>query len=158
MIRRKGGQPTGRLPRLKEADIQSACVGFLELDGWRALRTDPCSDKARATGFGTKGMADHLFMRLPVRPDYVEREHMKAVQYACAFPYRSVKSRASCVEVMWIEFKRPGTKAAKHQLDWHLAERIRGFLTLIAGLDFEPTYDGFVAWYRQSGLLRRPGL
>ena len=59
------------------------------------------------------------------------------------------------ITVMWIEFKRPGGKPSQAQLVWHRDERARGALTLIAGVDFEPTIEGFMAYYAQSGLKRR---
>ncbi len=58
-------------------------------------------------------------------------------------------------EVMWIEWKSKRGKAAEHQKRWHAAERARGAFTLIAGEDFPKTIEGFQAWYRASGLMRR---
>src|ERR1035438_8174822 len=46
-----------------EALIEAECTKLLEEDGWRALRTDPVSDKAKGKGFGEIGMADHLYIR-----------------------------------------------------------------------------------------------
>lgn len=59
-VKYKGARPR-RVPL--ESEIQQQCADLLALDGWRALRTDPCSDRGRAKGFGEKGMADHLFLR-----------------------------------------------------------------------------------------------
>ena len=118
---------------LRESDIARTCSDLLQADGWRMLITDPVSDKSRGKGFGEKGMADRLYLR------YL--------------------SGAPAAEIIWIEWKRTvrgkATKATPHQLDWHRDERARGALTLIAGIDFEATIEGFQAWYRDSGLQRR---
>src|SRR3974390_705182 len=53
-------------PQPSEEQIQETCTRLLELDGWRALRTDPCSDRARGKGFGEVGMADYLYIRYNV--------------------------------------------------------------------------------------------
>jgi hypothetical protein len=123
-----------------ERDIQNACTGYLELDGWRSLQTDPVSDRRRGKGFGEAGMADHLYIRYPICGNFKPRAQADA-------------------EVMWIEWKRMkgknATKATQHQLDWHAAERARGALTLIAGVDFPASIEGFIKWYEQSGLNRR---
>jgi len=117
--------------RLREIDIQRQCSDYLALDGWRMLRTDPCSDRRRGKGFGEVGMADCLYIRY--EPELQAR-------------------------VLWIEWKRPGCHPTPQQQQWHLAERARGALTWIAGVDFPADYDSFLLYYRQSGLLRRKGL
>jgi hypothetical protein len=129
---------------LTEKHLQDACSRVLELDGWRRLKTDPVSRREWGKGFGELGMADDLYIRCLYRPTdrYI--------------------GRALC-QVMWIEWKKvdprsnsaKATKAAQHQKDWHLLERKRGALTLIAGEDFPATFEGFLAWYRTSGLMRR---
>lgn len=130
---------------LSEAAIQQTCAEFMALDGWRALKTDPCSDKSRGKGFGETGMADHLFIRYSSTES---RERGKARGFDL------VDS-----EVLWVEFKkldrhgRP-TKPTQKQLDWHATERNRGALTVIAGVDFPATIEGFQAWYNGSGLKR----
>ena len=43
----------------------------------------------------------------------------------------------------------------QHQVAWHQRERARGALTLLAGVDFPATIEGFAEWYRASGLMRR---
>jgi hypothetical protein len=122
-------------PLLKEIDIQRQCSDFLALDGWRMLRTDPCSDRRLGKGFGEIGMADCLYLR---------------------YGYLGYMNTAA--EVIWIEWKRPGGKLMPKQIQWHRAERSRGAITFIAGVDFPADFGGFLAWYRASGLLRRPGL
>jgi len=119
---------------LTEKHLAEACSQVLELDGWRRLRTDPVSRREWGKGFGELGMADDLYIR-----------------------YNDV-FRNCVAEVMWIEWKRlrgkKATKAAQHQKDWHVLERKRGAVTLIAGENFIATFDGFLAWYRASGLMR----
>ena len=127
-------------PRLTEAQIERQCSDFLALDGWRGLKTDPCSDRTHAKGFGELGMADHLYIR-----------------------YGDIRGSGTRImslgaEVVWIEWKRPGCSPTPRQVAWHVAERKRGALTMIAGVDFPASFEGFLAWYRNSGLLRKEGL
>lgn len=68
------------------------------------------------------------------------------------------KDSAMCVvraDVMFIEWKKKGGKAAQHQKDWHAKECARGALTLIAGEDFPASIEGFAQWYKASGLQRK---
>lgn len=128
------------MPKLSEADIERTCSDFLALDGWRPLKTDPCSDRARGKGFGELGMADRLYIR----------------QLFDAFAISpTIKAGA---QVVWIEWKSKRGKPSQKQLDWHQAERARGALTWIAGVDFPASIEGFMQFYRESGLLRRAGL
>lgn len=127
---------------VSEAFIESEVTKLLEEDGWRALRTDPVSDRGRGKGFGEIGMADHLYIRYQFAPSTWE----------CLVPPAAWPLAPS--EVLWIEFKRSGEKPKKHQTAWHTRERARGALTLIAGEDFPATVAGFRAWYDASGLRR----
>lgn len=115
--------------------IEAECTKLLEEDGWRALRTDPVSDRSKGKGFGEPGMADHLYIR------YSFPSHPEPIWRAVA-------------EVLWIEFKSAKGKPKRHQLDWHQKERARGALTLIAGVDFPASVAGFTDWYAKSGLQR----
>lgn len=124
---------------VSEAVIEAECTKILECDDWRALRTDPVSDRSKGKGFGEVGMADHLYIRYA--PPVAEGDY-----HPCA----GVR-----VDLIWIEFKRPGEKPKKHQTAWHAKERARGALTLIAGEDFPATVEGFRKWYAASGLARR---
>lgn len=167
-------------PRImRERDIQIACTGYLELDGWRALRTDPVSDRAtveqirrairshpdylkldpligkkvRGKGFGELGMADHLYVRYQPIHSQIHRDGPHPDR-AHAFGWW--QSVAPCqAEVLWIEWKSAKGKPKPHQLAWHTAERARGALTLVAGVDFPASIEGFILWYEQSGLNRR---
>ncbi len=112
-----------------EADIQEECVKLMQEDGWRALRTDPVSDRGRGKGFGELGMADYIFFR----------------------PGR----RQPMSEVLWVEFKSRDGCPKKHQTDWHYKERSRGFCTWIASVDFPASVEGFREHYAASGLMRR---
>jgi hypothetical protein len=122
---------------LTEAHIQQTVTQFLELDGWRAIRTDPVSDRARGKGFGEIGMPDYLYLRYgsPVFPRYTGPDG---------------KDESLFAQVLWIEFKAPGKAAKPHQLAWHVAERQRGALVLVVD-----DIDSFRQWYAQSGLQRR---
>lgn len=116
-----------------ESDIQAECVKLMQEDGWRALRTDPVSDKSRGKGFGELGMADYLFMR----------------------PLKARFAAFADAEVIWIEWKACNGKVASHQTDWHTKERARGFCTWIASVDFPASVEGFLGHYAASGLMRR---
>lgn len=126
---------TTRTAKPSEADLQAYFTGLLEHDGWRALRTDPTSDRGRAKGFGEIGMADHLYIR-----------------YLYDAKFTIQRSEAS---LLWCEFKTPTGKYSTAQLDWHLLERKRGALTLMVGIDCEATPEGMYAWYKTSGLMRK---
>ncbi len=126
-------------PKLSEADIQRTCTEFLELDGWRHLRTDPVSDRRRGKGFGEIGMADDLFIRY--WKGCIDQTVLKP-------PYESWG------QILWIEWKKLRALPMRHQTAWHERERVRGALTLIAGRDFPATIEGFIEWYRASGFAR----
>ena len=139
----------GKGEQVTEADVQRFVIEFLELDGWRHLRTDPVSDRGRGKGFGELGMADSLFIR------YGDPKRTSGLIFPLCYQAEA--------EVLWIEFKRPATKrkpAGKltpWQLSWHEKERARGALTLRMGMDCEATPEGFQEWYAQSGLAQRVG-
>lgn len=126
--------------KILERDIEAACTQLLQLDGWRVFHMEQQWSEKKRKSVGERGMADVL-----------------AVRYnGC------LKSPpTSNGEVIWLEFKRTTgksgrpTKAAPHQKIWHRDERLRGALTLIAGEDFPASTDGFIAWYRGSGLMRQ---
>jgi len=112
---------------VSEAAIELECCKLLAEDNWRVLKTDPVSDRSRGKGFGERGQADTLCLRYGRQP---------------------------AAEVLWIEWKRPGGRVHKHQIEWHGKERARGAMTVIAGVDFPPSVPGFIDWYRASGLAR----
>ena len=124
-----------------EAHVQQTVREFLEADGWRAIRTDPVSDRARGKGFGEVGMPDYLFVR-----------------YTCdrrgaAYKVVSLKTQIwmeVAAQVLWIEFKRAGQKPKPRQARWIEAERARGALVIVVD-----DIDAFIVWYKASGLNRR---
>lgn len=122
------------MPRLLEVDLARACTDLLTLDGWRALKTDPVSDKKRGKGFGEKGMADYLYIR------YADPGHPGCILLA---------------DVLWIEWKSLQGTVKQHQREWRERERARGARALIAGVDFHASIEGFARWYAQSGLQMR---
>jgi hypothetical protein len=129
--------------KLSESDIERACTDILKLDGWRALKTNPTSDRARGKGFGEIGMADYLYIRYG------------GVVWSGAFTADGWQLPFLGRDVMWIEWKCPRGKLSIRQTAWHLAERACGGLTLIAGIDFPATIEGFREWYvTQSGFNR----
>ncbi len=124
-MKRKPTEPT-------EAQIEQYFTELLELDGWRALRTDPVQRREWGKGFGEIGMADHLYIR-----------------------YREHPQDHAVAEVLWVEFKARGGKPSEKQLAWHTLERKRGALTIIVGINCPASCEGLFAWYKASGLMRR---
>ena len=145
ILQQKMAGPSPKLAakaKLLEKHIEAACTQLLAHDGWRSLKTDPVSDRKRGKGFGELGMADRLYIRYGPSP----RDIQRGFTVANWLP--------EDVELMWIEWKRPGGIVADHQLEWHRLERKRGAMTLIAGEDFPATIEGFWDWYRHSGFSR----
>jgi hypothetical protein len=126
-------------PLFSESDLARACTDLLQLDGWRALKTDPVSRREWGKGFGEKGMADYLYIRYRYQtPGSTE-----------------IPSAHSWAEIMWIEWKTPRGTVAEKQHAWREKERARGAVALIAGIDFHASVEGFCRWYLQSGLQRK---
>lgn len=140
-----GAQPRKQRPVrmsaiVTEAHIQQTITELLQMDGWRAIRTDPVSDRSRGKGFGEIAMPDYLYVRYA----YVvcnERSEFQGWHREDA-------------QVLWIEFKRPGKQPTPAQLAWHAAEEARGALVLVVGTE-ETWWDDFKRWYALSGLQRR---
>jgi len=116
---------------LTEAHVQQTVTEFLQLEGWRAIRTDPVSDRKRGKGFGEVGMPDYLYVRYGIR-------------------HGDGSWMGSQADVLWIEFKRPRQHPTKEQIVWHAVERGRGALVLVID-----DINLFIAWYKNSGLGRR---
>ena len=110
-----------------ERSIQEACCDYLALDNWRRVRTD--MPQLRGLGVQEKGMCDDLFIR-----------------------YRTLVGFA---DVLWIEWKSKKGIHGQKQVEWQAAERARGALVWVAKKDFEPTVEGFMDHYRESGLMRK---
>lgn len=124
--------------KIPEANIEAAITSILEYDGWRSFKMEQNFSEKKQRAFGEAGMPDRLYIR-----------HLAAWMQA-----PRITDRALC-EVLWIEHKAATGKASAAQKLWHAAERKRGALTLIAGEDFEASVDGFLEFYRKSGLMRR---
>ena len=123
-----------------EAQIQKQIDDFLELDGWRIIRTD--LPHLRGLGVQEKGIPDRLYIRywagLSVRgAGIAEKADLLAE-----------------TQSLWIEHKKLRGRLSEHQEAWHAAERARGALVIVAGQDFHPSLDSFCQWYGQSGLQR----
>jgi hypothetical protein len=150
--------------KLSEKHIQETCSAFLELDGWRRLRTEPVSDRGRGTGFGELGMCDDLFIRyegFTVPPGTTERllaAHAEGHVCIHATISANVMSVKALSQVLWVEWKALRGKTATHQKAWHAAERARGALVVVAHQDFKASIEGFAAWYIQSRLQRNMSL
>jgi hypothetical protein len=127
-------QNSSKTKPLSEAHIQATCTAWLALDGWRCIRTD--LPRLRGLGVQERGMPDNLYIR-----------------------YWTVAARGkwhTMADVLWIEWKKKGRKAAEHQRAWHATEREHGAMVLIAGENFPASIEGFCIWYAQSGLQRKP--
>ncbi len=123
--------------KITEKDVQVGVTAFLELDGWRSIRTDPVSDRKRGKGFGEVGMPDYLYVR------YWGKSPM--------WTDRGESNSHHMGDILWIEFKAPGKAPKAHQLNWHDAERTRGALVRVVD-----GFETFRSWYmNESGLNRR---
>lgn len=118
-----------RTPGLLEHHIQQTVTEFLQLDGWRAFRTELTVQRERGRVVGERGQPDYLYLR-----------------YATSVAGQGT----GLASVIWIEFKRPGEKPRADQLAWREAECARGALVLVVD-----DIDQFIEWYRESGLQRR---
>lgn len=121
---------------LTEAHVQETITQFLQLDGWRAFRTELTVQRERGRVVGERGQPDYLYVRYEHFIDH--RPDSRSLYYKAAY-------------VLWIEFKKPGEKPRPEQLAWHEAERKRGALVLVVS-----DIDYFIReWYPASGLARR---
>lgn len=122
-------------PVVTEAHVVEACVAYLQLDSWRALKQEPISRREWGKGSGEMGMPDWLFLRyqFPFHSDWPDIPEMRVV-----------------VEGLWVEFKRPGGKPKPHQVTWAEAERGRGALVWVVD-----SFEALKALYGASGLARR---
>lgn len=128
---------------LREKDIQRTICDLLKADGWRVFQFEQqWSEKKRKT-VGEKGMPDVLAIRYNALSGMTETD----------------EEEWDGDITLWLELKRTirgrATKASTAQLLWHQAERARGALTWIAGVDFPATIEGFQEHYARSGLQRR---
>lgn len=148
------------LAKLLEKDLERAVRDILALDGWIVRKMEQNYSERKRKSVGEPGMADLLAIR------YSDKGIFANLKLQKCYPMGQA-------EVVWLELKRlvaspervrrngvqrqrwpRATQAANHQKAWHVRERERGALTLIAGEDFPATIDGFRDWYRASGLAR----
>ena len=122
-----------------EKAINGAIKTFLELDGWHVFLLETVSRREWAKFTGEKGMPDMLCLR-----------------YAAPVSLPPSFRHVGDAEVLWIESKSKNGRVAQHQSDWHLLERKRGAMVIVAGQDFEPEIEDFIDFYRHSWLQRRP--
>jgi hypothetical protein len=137
---------SSRTKPLSEAHIQATCTAWLELDGWRCVRTD--MPHLRGLGVSEPGMADHQFIR------YANENPYQRVPGGYRGDRQDYKPR-QWAEVLWVEFKKRGGNAEQHQKDWHAKERARGGLVWVLGEDFEASIESFCEFYSKSGLQRK---
>lgn len=99
---------------LSEVDVQRQCIDWLEIHGWRCIRTGYGSihrDGKAVEHYGEEGMPDYL-----------------AIFYA---------DHGAAALVVWIEFKRPGGRGSRKgtlstlQRVWRDVERERGAVVLV---------------------------
>ncbi len=126
---------------IPEKSIQAAIKDILLIDGWRVFETD-AARRHHDTGsvrhpLSEPGMADLLCVRYLGDPDDPHiRDHCFSL-------------------VLWIECKRLAGKSTPEQHLWQSYERERGALVVVLGEDCEASIDGWLNWYRGSGLMRR---
>jgi hypothetical protein len=137
--RAKAPPPLSGKDLLKESHVQQTVVEFMELDGWRAFRTELTVQRERGRVVGERGQPDYLFLRYGRWPKDERSDFQAAIN--CS--------------VMWIEFKRPGEKPRADQLAWHERERARGALVMVVGDSTGDWWGEFKEWYKTSGLQRR---
>jgi hypothetical protein len=135
--------------KILEKHLQKHGEDILQLDGWRILRLEQNFSERKRKIVGEAGAPDGLYVRyahfgfLYINKQLTNTSRDSDVVWEAA------------TEVMWIEWKSPKGKPSTTQQIWHGAERKRGALTLIAGIDFPASIEGFQQWYRASGLQRK---
>lgn len=118
--RTPGSRQVKKRSSITEAHVQQAVVEFLQLDGWRAFRTELTVQRERGRVVGERGQPDYLFIRY------------RGFVGGSKFSSLASPPSQTCADVVWIEFKRPGETPGKHQLAWHEAERSSGLNKRIA--------------------------
>ena len=128
-----------KIPVPTERQIQETCSEWLQLDGWRRIRTD--MKQLRGMGVQEPGMCDDLFIR-----------------YGAYFAGQRDGAVSSVCQVIWIEWKAKRGVHGDKQRAWQALERARGALVWVAKVDFPASIEGFQEWYRKSGLRRNVSL
>lgn len=134
---------------LYEADIETAIVGAMILDGWRALKQEYSFDRIKKLTLGEPGMCDHLFLRA------------KPILRLQPLIPGDIELPPGFIQGLWWEFKASKRRRKRKeflspdQVLWTNCEIKAGFLVWIAGIDHEATIDGAAQHYLDSGLARR---
>lgn len=141
---------------IKESDIETTIVRAMELDGWRPFKMEQNFSERKKKRTGEPGMPDHLFIR-----------YWNTGDPRGPVPYTKTRCYNPTAEVLWWEFKRiivrEGRKDKASELDpdqvkWITAERARGALVWVAGVDHNADIAGAALHYVKSGLCRRTEL
>ena len=120
-----------RTPKLRERDLQAFGEDLLILDRWRIFNPEQHFNERSRKLVGEAGAPDTL-----------------AIRYAYGgWPCHS--------EVLFIEWKSASGRLSTEQRLWHTRERGLGAVTWIAKRMFDPTPEGFFAYYVSRGLMRR---
>jgi hypothetical protein len=127
-----------------ERDLQLACEGLLQYDGWRILHFEQNFSERKRKVVGEAGAPDTLAIRYDINGLMG-----KWLRWQDGYGDPTIS------HVVWIEWKRPkGIKSAAQKI-WHRAERERGAVIWVAGEDFQTTYESFKDFYETSWLCRR---
>lgn len=142
---------------LYEADIETTIVDAMVRDGWRALKQEYSFDRIKKLTLGEPGMCDHLFLRpakgLKLHASLHDRE-------GNGFSTTQQLGFAAG-EILWWEFKASKRRRKRReflspdQTLWIQAERRKGFLVWVAGVDHEADIAGAAQHYLDSGLAHR---
>lgn len=142
-------------PEPKEDSIEKAIVQAMVLDGWRPFKMEENFSERKKKKTGEPGMCDHLFIR------YIPRDGPCNLNCpACDAPFVFRPHDFGKTEVLWWEFKaskkvrKRKEFLSKDQVAWVAAERARGALIWVAGLDHEADTPGAAQHYLNSGLAR----
>lgn len=133
-----------------EADIENALVTAMQLDGWRAFKQEYNFDTVKKLTLGEPGMCDHLFLRPHNQGDP-----------RGPVPHTATRCYNPLCDVLWWEFKASIRRRKRReflstdQVVWIEAERRKGFLVWVAGLDHDADIPGAARHYLESGLARR---
>lgn len=115
-------------PGLSEKQRTRIIDDYLQIDGWRIVKTEALSLLNPIHGAGESGIPDRLYLRY---------------------------GDGMLGEILWIEHKKPKGRTRLKQAEWHKLERAKGAIVAVALIDFEPSYEGFVRWYEEMGLRRK---
>lgn len=146
------GRPRKVGPIIYESHIETAIVQAMVLDGWRPFKMQYSFDQVKKLTLGEPGMCDHLFLR------YRAGEKLT--------PVSILRSRVTLLdEVLWWEFKRVKSRPGRRdkatgldpdQVQWIAAEKAKGAMVWVAGIDHEADIAGAALHYLGSGLCNRP--